>query len=273
MVFQFNDLPSFFQALWAERRSQNRSYSLRAFARDLKLDPGHLSGLLQNKRGLSTPKVYEVAEALHLETRERAYLLALSQLKQARTSAQRKLVEQQLSDLKRNLKDKLLDLDTFAVISDPIHFALLAELESTTTAQGPIQLAQRFGIDRVELQASLNRLLRVGLIEKKNERYIVKRNRTLTQSLKRNEALTHYHQRLHELAAKALEIQSIEERAVGSETLRFNSKQIPLVKQILEDTYAEIVSLAADRRDPEAEIYTFISTFFKRTITKRKTKS
>ena len=43
---------------------KNKSYSLRAFARDLKISPSRLSEILSNKQGLSPKKALEIGKSL-----------------------------------------------------------------------------------------------------------------------------------------------------------------------------------------------------------------
>jgi plasmid maintenance system antidote protein VapI len=53
-----------------ERKLANSSYSLRAFARDLKISPQQLSNVLSGRRGLSVPVAERIAAKLGLSVHE-----------------------------------------------------------------------------------------------------------------------------------------------------------------------------------------------------------
>lgn len=73
MIFRYDDIPTYLQAVLADRGTRDSRYSLRALARDLGLSPAFLSQLLARKRKLSSPRGLEVAARLGLEGDERRY--------------------------------------------------------------------------------------------------------------------------------------------------------------------------------------------------------
>ena len=58
------------KARFEKRKSTNSRYSLRAFARDLGLNPGVLSAILNQKRGIPFQRVRDLSEKLHLSDQE-----------------------------------------------------------------------------------------------------------------------------------------------------------------------------------------------------------
>lgn len=60
-----------------KRRSKNVFYSLRNFAKDIDLDPMHLSNILHNKRGLSRAKAEDIAPKLQIGYAERRKFILL----------------------------------------------------------------------------------------------------------------------------------------------------------------------------------------------------
>ena len=81
------------------RRSKNIFYSLRSFAKDLELDPMHLSNILNNKRGLSRRKAEFIARRLlHLKFVERRRFLLLVSATSARSCFERNLAKMGLKN-------------------------------------------------------------------------------------------------------------------------------------------------------------------------------
>lgn len=74
-----------------KRRAINFHYSLRAFARELELDPIHLSRILNNKKGLSPRKAEGIARKLHLNFSERRRFRSLVSAASARSKLTRNL--------------------------------------------------------------------------------------------------------------------------------------------------------------------------------------
>ncbi|WP_409479949.1 hypothetical protein [Pseudobdellovibrio sp. HCB154] len=87
------------KAEFVHRRSKNIFYSLRNFAKDLELNPMHLSNILNNKRGLSRRKAEIVAGKLrHLNFSERRRFLLLVSATSARSRFERNLAKMGLKN-------------------------------------------------------------------------------------------------------------------------------------------------------------------------------
>src|SRR5262245_45771235 len=85
MIFNHTHYPSYLRAVLAERRGTNRSYSLRAFARDLGVNASQLSNVLKGRKGLSLPAATKVARRLGLDERASQYLQIMVLAQQSRT--------------------------------------------------------------------------------------------------------------------------------------------------------------------------------------------
>ncbi len=75
-----SDLRLFLQSELIRRCKINPKYSIRAFARTLKLEPSELSKILNGKRGISHTKFHRIERALHLSPSQRsAFLIGLKE--------------------------------------------------------------------------------------------------------------------------------------------------------------------------------------------------
>lgn len=89
------------------RRAKDTFYSLRNFAIDLELEPGHLSRILRNQRGLSRKKAELIARKLtHLNYSERKRFLRLVSATSGRSKFERNLAKMGLKheELRRAIK-------------------------------------------------------------------------------------------------------------------------------------------------------------------------
>lgn len=82
-----------------ERCRNNPHYSMRAFARDLKLSPASMSYIMNGKNGMSATTAKRVADALGLNDQEKEIFCTLAQLRGrsqvSRSLAQKKLIQLQ----------------------------------------------------------------------------------------------------------------------------------------------------------------------------------
>ena len=131
---------------FSDRCRRNPRYSLRAFARDLLFLPSRLSDVLNGKQGLSAKTASQLARRLGLSQAETQEFIALVEAEDARSITQRTLAQAQLEQMKaRPSAFQGLDADTFAVISDWHHFALLELVTLDGFQPNRNWISRRFG--------------------------------------------------------------------------------------------------------------------------------
>ena len=147
MIYAHQDYRTFLRDLLAERQGRNKSYSLRAMARDLGLQPSHLSDLLKGLKGLSLSSTVRLARCLGLNAGEAEYFHILVQLGDPALDPDSRDVLLQkartLSSQKATITD--LSVDLFKAISDWYHLAIL-ELPGADFNPAPKAIAVRLGI-------------------------------------------------------------------------------------------------------------------------------
>jgi uncharacterized protein (TIGR02147 family) len=134
----------------------NSSYSLRAFARQLKLDPSTVSQLLSGRRNASAKLLVKICDRLDVSPLERKGLLADAKRKQKRAFR---------ADVDSVGDYKQLSLDSFALMADWYHYAIL-ELTAVTGFQNcPRWIARSLGISVTEAKIAIDRLKRLELLD------------------------------------------------------------------------------------------------------------
>lgn len=79
----FTDMSScrvILQQLLCSKQQKNGRYSLRAFARDLKISPSFLSEVLNGKYGISRTLAKQIADRLHFDDSESSHFCSLADL-------------------------------------------------------------------------------------------------------------------------------------------------------------------------------------------------
>lgn len=115
---------------YQERKSRSRSYSERAFARDIGLSPGFLKLLLQRKKKISPERARQVARTLMWG-------------------------EEKISFLTSDTGIHELD---FLEITDWYHFAVIEMLRTSRTGLSSDEIARRLGITRSEVDYAMKHL-------------------------------------------------------------------------------------------------------------------
>lgn len=150
------------QAELARRCADNPRYSLRAFARDLGIDHSSLSQLLRGKRRLTERLVRELGERLGLPAAELEGCVA-GELRRlgAADGAEARL--ERVRDLTE---------DALAVVTSPEHHALLELLRLDSFRPDVRWIARVLGIEPDEVNVALQRLVRLGMLELRGERWV-----------------------------------------------------------------------------------------------------
>lgn len=232
------------------RQRINSNYSLRAFARDLEMNPGFLSSVMAGKRQLSTENSISVSQKLGFGPEQVFELLQLSQGKSSMADGRTKFEP-----------FATLQLDSFEAIADWYHFAILELTYCDKLRSSPIQIASRLGISVQEAKEAVARLLRLGLLVKENN--VLKKTSAFiaTPTDRPNRSLRSHQAQMLEKAKVALEQQSIHERDITGITFACPASKIPDVKKEIQKFQRAIAKLVEG--EPPAEVYQLGVQFFR----------
>ncbi|MBY0370231.1 TIGR02147 family protein [bacterium] len=225
--------PFFRSALRNEltRRAQaNRSYSLRAFASALQIDPGALSRVLNGKQSLAIPKARAILDRMQLSTPERKRFLD-SVLEERREAALRKIGVG--DELPAAPPPTEYEWDVFEIISKLHHIAIMELTETKNAPTQPVGFARRLGLGLSQVKEALERLERVGLLKKTPTGWKKAAPLVVTKG---KEATAPFLKKLQvEILARALASleEPIERRVASSMTMAIAPEKIPLARELI----------------------------------------
>ncbi len=231
-----------------KRMNKNPHYSLRAFSRDLGLDPSHLSAILKGKKGIDPSRASQMANVLKLNGAEAKIFELAIERDFARNSKARKNAQEKIKTtvLPSTQKIQTLSIDQYQQVSEWYCTAILEYLRRPRANQTISVLAKTFSITPHQVSETLKRLERLELIERKNSRYRVVAGRiTSTQGIP-SEALRSFHSQMLSKAEQALHFQSLDQRHIRSTTLLIQKERVPEVKAYLAGVWEELVKRFAD---------------------------
>jgi uncharacterized protein (TIGR02147 family) len=232
-------------AKFYERKTRNPGYTLRAFSRDLAISSGTLSELLNEKRTLTPKKAQTIATKLFSdgETRQR-FLSSLPE-----KPAPEKSVVKHL----KHTNSYALTQDTFQVIADWQHYAILNLVETSNFEHSYKHISERLGISAKTAKDSVERLLRIGLLRFVNKKWQRTREQVTTSFDHASTALKHSHRQTLEQTIECIEGVAITDRELISCTLAFDPADMDVAKKQIR-AFASSFKQVLPRRN-KSEVY------------------
>jgi len=125
----------------------NPSYSMRGFARDIEIDNSLLSKLLSGKRPIGKKLAFKLLEKLDLDT-----------------NTYESFLNSNIDEVDVVTYEQLA-IDSFAIISDWHHYAILELLRIDNYKSDLKWIANSLGMSSIECRDAVERLIRVELVE------------------------------------------------------------------------------------------------------------
>lgn len=183
----------------------------------------------RKRRPLSLKAAAKISSALGLNASETARLYEMIEVEK------RSSVEENPSAPIPFVSQRQVDEDTFHLISEWQHFAILNLIDCEGFKWNATYIAKRLGLSPIRAQMAMNLLLRVGLVKKTDGRFQGVRDHVLSLSGTPSQAIRNYHKQILEKAAMAIETQSIDEREISGVGFAIDPKRLPQIKRELSD--------------------------------------
>ena len=228
------DPQSLLRAALAERCEKNPQYSIRAFARASGISHTVLSLVLSGKRRLSKQATTKLADYLGLDPRHRQALL------QSREGSAADHFE-------------TLPLDSFEVISDWYHYAILSLLELPQAQFEARSISKQLGIPILNAKLAMERLQRLSLVEeiapgqwRQSGKPLKVENTVSTAATKR------FHKQLLERAAVSIDKDPIAVRDFSSMTFVLDPAQVEYARKRIRDFRRQLIGELENKGKPSA---------------------
>ena len=230
----------------ANRCERNPRYSVRAFARALQIDAGALSRILAGKQVPSYKLSKQLMDALDMnQAEQRLFLSSLADVQKARGLERLSPVFAAFDQAFPEQRE--FSIDVYRVIADWYHIAIM-ELTFVEGFQPTARwVAKQLGISAVEAQLALDRLLELGLLEKKGTK-VIKSAKQLTTADKHltTPALRKNQRQLLEKAIDSLENDPIDSRNVSSMTMAIDPSKLPAAKEMIREFNRKLCAFLED---------------------------
>lgn len=261
MILEANDYRKVLSQELERRMAANARYSLRAFSRKLGVSPSTLSEVLSGKQGLSKTNAERIAERLQMSKAESEYFTTLVDLAHGRSKRTREAAEKRISRM-REVAEKPLQLESFTMIAEWHHLAILELSRTKNFEPTPGRIARRLGLTTAEVRLAIERLLRLGVLRKEGER-LVPTGRWLVTSPNDipSASIRQFHGSILQKAGSAMHEQPVEERNYSSLVLAIRQDQLGEAKKLIMEFNRRLSKLLTDADDRDA-LYCFSTQLF-----------
>ena len=217
------------QVRFTQRCKNNPRYSLRAFARFLSINPSSLSQILSGKRPLSKKSVQGICQKLSAKPQD---LKAFGLFKTGQVVDENYLQ---------------VSLDTFAVISDWYHYAILELTFVSGFKADPKWISKKLSITTEEAKSTVERLKRLGLLLEENGS-LIKSSKLLTNRSDVNTSAAHkeLQRQVIEKALLSVDECAAEEKDITSMTMAIDISNLERARELTRKYRREMCSLLED---------------------------
>jgi transcriptional regulator with XRE-family HTH domain len=238
-----NGFSEFLRQDYAEKRKKNSRFSLRSYAKTLRISPSHLSQILADKRKVNAKSALMISECLGLTPSESFALLNGGPGKYSFFSLK-----------------KILSIDEFSLISEWYYYAILGVANLKTNSTNMNWLAKKLSLPQTLVQKAYKELIKhQHLIEEAGQfRQSSEFHRT-SDDIPSFKIRRYHKQNLH-LASEKLDQIPTELREYCTMTIPINPKRMKAAKELIRKFREEFSEELA--RGNKTEVYNLCIQFF-----------
>lgn len=223
------------------RKSKNKRYSMRSFARFLDMDSTALSRILNEDRLPNHKTSLKILKALNLLTPENSAHLK-GKAKESRTKSKTLLLDS-------------FENETFESLFDFHHIYVLTSLRIKAISESHLLtlLHKSCGIDEVHYQKIITDLKAIGAVTGDRPKLkVVYKNKSTVPLPFTSQKRKKMQQDFLASASKAIEKIPLEERDNATLTVAINQQDLPKIIKILRDTHIKINRVSESRKVRDA---------------------
>lgn len=228
-----------------ERGIKNTSYSLRAFARDLEIDPGQLSRIFHGKSQLSHESAKHIAVKAFDNKKHRDYFVAMVDYTITKKESFRL---QALDKLKKltppNSNYKSLDTDAIHLIANWYNISIL-DLCSLPKFNPSIQnISKYLGLTKAIVKKSIDLLERSDLIKIEKSRWVKTHKYLKYNPNTPSFAIREFHKSMIKKAIKSIDKQKFKDRIIAGKTMTIKKEDLPKYNEYINDFLENIAQIS-----------------------------
>ncbi len=259
-----NEVAQLINEKFKERSQANPHYSLRSFARDLKVSPSTLSEIFNDKKGISQKLALQLSERLNLPEWEKIYFKQLVQAECSKNSKVKIKAMTEFESFKRANTYQLIQNKALKALTSWVELAIL-ELTYLHDFQPNIQwISKQLLMPKLTIETAVKRLLESELLEINTAtgKWIDVSPLFTTTDGVPSEAIRNFHKSVLNLALKKLESSDLKSRTVKTVVLSVSEKNKENIKKILDEAINKIAALGDQKSQECNDVICFSGQIF-----------
>jgi uncharacterized protein (TIGR02147 family) len=226
-----------------EAKSKNPSFSVRALAQRLEMQPGATNEILKGERRVSRTIAEKIADRLNLDPSERSDLLKDFPLKLKRSTKRTK-----------DLEVLKLNSHQFELIAEWIHFAILSLMRVKDFKSDVSWMANRLGVTELETRKAILKLQHLRFIHIDESGVMTRTpNPIRTTDDIQDLSLQRMHMNDMDLARKKIQEIRVDQRDFTNYTFPANPETLSRAKEIIRKAQDDLEELMND--EDAKEVY------------------
>lgn len=217
------------------KRKKNKSYSLRAYARDLDLSASRLDGILKGKFGLSPIAAGKVADLLQLSLGDKLLFQEMVESEHSRSPISRKAAK---ASVKKTLKEPSIDQIDHRQYMHRLSwktFAILEMIENPLFKNDPEWIANCLEISVRETKSLLADLEKSGAVVSTENKLTKTKDFVYVAGTNKYEAIKSFQEEILHKTERSINKRGPGEVAFGSWVISVDQKRIPEAQQVLNE--------------------------------------
>jgi uncharacterized protein (TIGR02147 family) len=243
-IFSYFDFREFLKADFAQRKTRNPGFSIRAMAAKLGLNSGTLTRIFNEKRNIGKNLLPKFIKFLGLRSKEAEYFTYLVEFCQAKSERQRMAGYRELVKL-RNGRTKEVSESRYTFYEE-WYFTAIRELLRFFPFKGDYQALSKMldpPISVLEAKRAISLLTGLGFIDKVGSSYVARENCISTGEIWQGTAIERFHQDMLKKAIEAIDKISRQERDYSTMTMGYSKEGYKKVRELLKRTRDELTRI------------------------------
>ncbi len=239
-----------------KRISKNSKYSLRAFAKALRVSPATLSLVISGKSPLTQKILRHITQNLNLSP-EQSFHFEKQVLRRKQPYLMPATVKES------NVRNVTLEI--FKVLSEWYYYSILSLLELKNSSADPKWISQKLGISVFEAKEAVDRLKKLNFISKQNGKWKQSSAQLRIDDSSTISAARRFQKQLLLKAIESLENMPTTRRDFSSMTFTMSSKDISYAAEKIADFRREITKDLEKRKSIDS-VYNLTIQLFPTTM-------
>tara|TARA_Y100000768_G_scaffold388803_1_gene387330 strand:+ start:1321 stop:2142 length:822 start_codon:yes stop_codon:yes gene_type:complete len=263
-IFHYTNYRLFLKASYEELKATHKAFSYRYFSQKCGYkSPNFLKMIIDGQRNLSEESIEKFIEFFKLKKKEADYFRLLVQFNQAKTNQTKTDLAQKI--LKHSAFKRMhpLSRDHFEYYSKWYYVAIRELLATRKIKLDAATISELLtpNVPVKDVEEALESLLRLGLIEKKQNRLAQKQELITTGDEVSSAAIASYHKNMMLLAGDSIDTIDRSLRDISSVTVSLSRENISELKLLIQKFRKEVMELSEQDQNKQTVYQVGIQMF------------